>query len=177
VVQPQRQSVVQTLTASGQVRGAWEADLAPEMSGVLAEVLVEEGALVRPGQLVARLTQGVPTAEFQQAVAAVSTADASLAEAQGSAAMLAPSIRQAQAEGTGAVRQAEARLQQARERLGELQAGGTAEERQQAAAAVAQGELRVTQARREVQRTTALAEADATAAAPPDAGAGGVAAG
>lgn len=166
VVQPQRQSVVQTLTASGQVKGAREADLAPDTPGVLAEVLVEEGALVRPGQLVARLTQGVPTAEFQQAAAAVFTAEASLAEAQGSAAMLSPSIRQAQAEETGTVQQAEARLQQARERLGELQAGGTPEDRQQAAAAVAQGELTVTQARREVQRTKALAEADATAAAP-----------
>ncbi|MGC9316761.1 MAG: efflux RND transporter periplasmic adaptor subunit [Armatimonadota bacterium] len=165
VVHPQKRMIVQTLTASGRVAGAREAELSVDRAGVLVEVLVEEADHVLPGDLVARISSDVESAELRRAEAAVATARAELARARADARTLAPTIAQAEAELAGSVQQAQERLTAAKARLAELLAGGREEERREAEAAVEQARARVAQAQRDVERARSLAESDATATA------------
>jgi len=165
VVRPQMRAVVQTLTASGRVKGAQEAELSVEQPGVIVEVLVQEGDPVAVDEVVARLSQDVVAAQLTQAEASIRTAQAQLDEAMASAGTLGSSIEQAQAEVEGSVRQAEERLTAAEARLAELRAGGRVEEREEAAAAVTSARAQVEQATHEVERASSLAQSDATAMA------------
>lgn len=80
--------VTTALTASGTVE-ATEILIAPEVSGKVAEVLVNEGDIVQAGDLLFRLNDSLPlaqrnvsTAALETAKAAVQTADAAVASAQ-----------------------------------------------------------------------------------------------
>ena len=165
VVQPQRRAVVQTLTASGRVEGAREVNLSVDRAGILVDVLVREGDRVAAGDVVARISAEVESAELEQAAAAVATARANLDEAIAQAATLAPTVRQAEAEVQGGIVQARERIAAAEARLGELLAGGREQEVREAEAALAQAQARVDQAATEVQRAASLAAADSTARA------------
>ena len=165
VVRPQKRLVVQTLTASGRVQGARNVALSADRTGILVDLLVAEGDRVEAGDVVARISSEVESAELLQATAAVATARASLTEARASAATLAPTIRQAEAEVEGGIQQARERVAAAESRLDELLAGGRAEEVREAAAAVEQARTRLDQAELDVQRARSLATSDATARA------------
>ncbi|HPT99023.1 MAG TPA: biotin/lipoyl-binding protein, partial [Armatimonadota bacterium] len=82
VVLPQVEPVVESIAATGRVAGARESLIAPEQAGRLAELRVEEGERVSPGQVVAVLEDEVPRARLEQARAAVATAEAQLLEVQ-----------------------------------------------------------------------------------------------
>ncbi|MGD9494960.1 MAG: efflux RND transporter periplasmic adaptor subunit [Armatimonadota bacterium] len=165
VVYPQQRMVVQMLTASGRVAGAREVELSVEQPGVLVEVAVKEGDLVAAGQVVARTSAEVESAELAHAQAAVATARAQVAEARAGARSLPASVEQAQAEVTGGIEQARERLAAAQARLAELHAGGRPEERREAEATVQQAQAQVEQAEKDVARARDLASADATARA------------
>lgn len=166
VVQAQQRRVAQTLTASGRVAGAREVELSVEQPGVLTEVLVAEGDLVAAGQVVARTSTDIESAELAQAEAGVRTARAQVDEAQASARSLPASVEQARAESEGAIRQAREQLAAAEARLAELRAGGREQERREAAAAVDQARAQIAQAEKDLERARSLADADATARAP-----------
>jgi len=166
VIRPQERMVAQTLTASGRVTGAREVELSVEQPGVLTEVLIVEGDLVAAGQVVARTSTDIQSAELAQAEAAVRTARAQVDEAQASARSLPASVEQARAESEGAIRQAREQLAAAEARLAELQAGGREQERREAEAAVEQARAQLAQAEKDLERARSLADADATARAP-----------
>ncbi len=164
VVHPAMNDVLQTLTVTGAVRGAQESALTPETAGLLIALLVEEGDQVNIGQVLARVSATVLNAEQEQAVATLRSAEALLTQALADTRVVDAQRFQARAEVNGAEREAAARLNQAKARLRELQAGGTRENRAEAAAAVREAEARVAQATRELAHATTLAGADATAA-------------
>jgi len=166
VVHPVERTVAQALAVSGQFSGAQDSVLAPETSGVLTQLLVDEGQRVRTGQVVGRMTAGVQAAQLQQALAAARAAEAQVRAAQAQAAINAAQLRQAAAEARNAVAQAQNRLQSARETLAASLAGGTPAQRQEVEAGVRQAEVNVTQAENDVAHAAALAESDAVARAP-----------
>lgn len=165
VVTPQKRSAVEALTASGRVEGAREVQLSADRAGILVDTLVREGDHVATGDVVARMSAEVESAELRQAEAAIATARANLAEAQAQSRTLSPSIAQAEAEVRGGIEQARERIAAAEARLEELLSGGRAEEVSDAEAAVSHARARLAQAESEVQRARSLASADATARA------------
>lgn len=165
VVHPVERLVVQTLTASGRVQGARDVELSTDRTGILVELLVDEGQTVTAGMTVARISSDVESAELKQAQAAIATARANLAEARASASTLPPTIRQAEAETQGAIEQARERLSAAEARLDELLAGGREQEIREADAALNQAQARLRQAETDVSRARSLATSDATARA------------
>ncbi|MFO8079481.1 MAG: efflux RND transporter periplasmic adaptor subunit [Armatimonadota bacterium] len=165
VVRPQTRQVVQTLAASGRVQGARDVQLSADRTGIVVDILVNEGERVESGQTVARLSSEVESAELRQAEAAIETARASLAEARASATTVAPTIRQAEAEVQGTIEQAQERLSSAEARLDELLAGGREEEVREAEAALNEARARMGQAETDVERARRLATSDATARA------------
>jgi len=165
VVHPQRRQVVQTLAASGRVLGARDAQLSADRTGIVVDLLVDEGDQVDAGEAVARISSEVESAELRQAEAAIDTARANLAEARASATTLPPSIRQAEAEVQGTIQQAGERLASAEARLEELLAGGREQEVREAEAAVSEASARVDQAETDLGRARSLATSDSTARA------------
>lgn len=165
VVHPQKRMVVQTLTASGRVQGARDVGLSADRTGILVDLLVDEGDRVEAGDVVARISSEIESAELSQAEAAIATARASLTEARASAATLPPTIRQAEAETQGGIEQARERLAAAEGRLEELLAGGREQEVREAEAAAETARLRLEQAELDAERARSLSTADATARA------------
>lgn len=82
VVAPQTQSWPQTLQASGPVSAWQEVIVSPETGGLrIAELLVDVGANVQRGQLLARLADATVQAELRKQEAAVAQARATLDQA------------------------------------------------------------------------------------------------
>jgi RND family efflux transporter MFP subunit len=82
VVAPQTQNWPQTLQASGPVTAWQEVIVSPETGGLrIAELLVDVGASVKRGQLLARLADATVKAEVRKQEAAVAQARASLDQA------------------------------------------------------------------------------------------------
>ena len=71
-----RSDIVVEITASGRVEPHTRADLAFEGSGKVAEVLVQEGSVVRAGDEVARLETEALELQVEQAKAALASAQA-----------------------------------------------------------------------------------------------------
>ncbi|MFW5866992.1 MAG: efflux RND transporter periplasmic adaptor subunit [Armatimonadota bacterium] len=165
VVRPQKRQIVQTLSASGRVQGARAVQLSADRTGIVVDLLVNEGDVVEAGEAVARISSEVESAELRQAEAAIATARANLSEARANASTLPPTIRQAEAESHGAIEQARERLSSAEVRLEELLAGGREQEVREAEAAVNEARARVDQAETDVERARSLATSDATARA------------
>lgn len=84
-----RRDVVQTVTASGNIRARRAVELSSDISAKVAELLVEEGADVREGQVLMRLDP----AQYQ---AGVSRAEAALLQARASQAQMEASHIRAQ---------------------------------------------------------------------------------
>lgn len=79
-----------TLTASGLLVPREEAAVGSELSGFrVAEILVDEGATVKKGQILARLDPGLLMAKIAQAEASVSQTKAQAAQARAEAARVA----------------------------------------------------------------------------------------
>ena len=79
-----------SLTASGLLVPREESTVGSEISGYrVADVLVEEGATVRKGQILAKLDPGLLQAKIAQARAGVAQAQAQAAQAKGEAARVA----------------------------------------------------------------------------------------
>ncbi len=165
VVRPKKRPVVQSITASGRVIGSQESSLAPAQPGVLTYLTVRAGDTLQLGDVVARVSGEVVSAEAERAAAAVRTARAQLQEAQAAAGAQSAKVRQARAESDATIADAESRLRKARLRAEELEAGGTRSQQEEVQAAVRQARLQVEQAQREVRRAQSLADADATAGA------------
>jgi len=82
VVAPQRQSWPQTVQASGSITPWQEIIVSPETGGLrIAELLVDVGAVVKRGQLLARLSDESLQADLRKQQAAVAQAQATLDQA------------------------------------------------------------------------------------------------
>jgi RND family efflux transporter MFP subunit len=137
-----------TLEVTLPVTGVYEVptvDLAFDMPGRLARVLVEEGQDVHAGQVLASLDDAELRAQAAQAEAAARAADAQVQQAQAAAQAAAAQVRQAEA----AYRAAQASLAR-------LRAGPRPSEVQQAQAAVDAARAAVEQARRTLESTEQL---------------------
>jgi HlyD family secretion protein len=81
VAPPSEMVLAETITSSGVVQGHTDAIVGPQVPGIVSEVLVEEGAHVRAGQLLARVQDNVARQQVGQAAAAVASSRAALAQA------------------------------------------------------------------------------------------------
>jgi HlyD family secretion protein len=181
VVHPATRTVAETVAASGEVRGRTETNVGAQTGGRVAELLVREGDVVRAGQTIARLDDRVLRAESAQSAEAVQTARVLLAQAEdavrtaranlsvASRPALASDIAKARADARQAVAVAEANLAGKRQRLAELRAGATGEQRGQIAAQVSQARVNLKQAERDFTRQKTLADQGAVAQSVADA--------
>ena len=103
-VKPKRGAVIQRVVAAGQIVPNTRIRLTSQVTAAVAEVLVEEGDVVKPQQVLLRLASGEAAALAQQAKAAFDQAEARVEQFQGVSARLA----------TEALKQAEVRLSKAR---------------------------------------------------------------
>lgn len=154
VVQPRLEEMAELLAASGQVRGRDESRLAPEVSGTVAEILVEEGETVKAGEVVATLDTARLDAQVLQARQKVAVAEAQLRVAQRPP--LASEYAQVQAEVERAKRVAEANLESARQALQETSAGPRSEQIEQARAQLRQARFDREQRERDLSRQQEL---------------------
>ncbi|WP_348254754.1 efflux RND transporter periplasmic adaptor subunit [Leptolyngbya sp. ST-U4] len=112
------QSLRVRITASGTVQPIQTVNLSPKTSGVLAELLVEQGERVQQGQVVARMESRTIQAQLTQAQARVAQAEARLAGQRAGnrpqeIAQAEARVRQAEA----VVNATQARLQLAQDRV------------------------------------------------------------
>jgi RND family efflux transporter MFP subunit len=139
----ERKDLSRTLVANGSVVAWQELVLGSEAQGmVVAEVLVDEGDLVKAGQLLARLDDSVLSAQLRQQESAIIEAQAALVEAKSNFSR-AGALRK---QGTVSEQTAEAREAEAR----------------QAAARVAAAEARRDELRARIAQTRIEAPTDGT---------------
>lgn len=175
VVFPQRKIVIESIAASGRLRGRLETSVGAQTGGRVGFVPVREGDAVRAGQVVARMDDAVlqaqarqarvavETARLQQAQAdeAVATARAQLAQAArpplaSDIARLRADTRQAVAVADARLAAARQRLLAARKRLAELKRGPRDEEIDAARAQALQAQASLDQAQRDLERQRGL---------------------
>ena len=101
-------SIAATLVYSGNVQARSTVNVVPKITGRVEQLMVDIGDEVRQGEVIAQLDRAALDAQVQQAEAAVTVAQARLAQVQ--AGSKAEDIEAAEA----SVRSAEARLDQAR---------------------------------------------------------------
>lgn len=77
-----RVSIVEKVSASGTVQPVTEVKIAPEVSGEIIELLVEEGDSVRRGQLLVKIRPDTWESQLQRARASLSQQRANLAQAE-----------------------------------------------------------------------------------------------
>ncbi|NNJ11814.1 HlyD family efflux transporter periplasmic adaptor subunit [Chloroflexales bacterium ZM16-3] len=149
------------VTASGEVAARYTADLGFRVPGTVAEVLVEEGAVVSKGQDLARLDTRELDLQVAQAEAQLASAQANyqrtidgatpdqIAAAQAQVAQAAAGVRQTRGSVTSQdIAAAEANLQQAIARQADIAAGPKATDLQQTQSSVQQAQSNL-----EIQRT------------------------
>lgn len=135
-----RGNITATVSGSGSISAASTVDLAFQTSGIVAEILVDEGASVTEGQALAVLDTRDLTLQVASAKAALDSANARLAQVtKGNTRPTDLTSAQAQ------LASAQAQLASARERLAAL--------RNPSASAISSAELRVTQAQTSLQTT------------------------
>jgi HlyD family secretion protein len=79
-----RVSIVEKVSASGTVQPVTEVKIAPEVSGEIIELLVEEGDSVKRGQLLVKIRPDTWESQLQRAEASLSQQRANLAQAEAS---------------------------------------------------------------------------------------------
>ena len=79
-----RENLVATVTASGQIQPKTAVDISADITGRIIEIPVEEGDLVRPGQLLLRIDPSQFNAQVARAEASLSSAEASALQARAS---------------------------------------------------------------------------------------------
>lgn len=104
-------SLTVRITSSGSVEPIQTVNLSPKTSGILAELLVEQGDRVQQGQVIARMEGDTIVAELAQAQAQVDRARADLARIRSG------NRPQEIAQGRATVEQARASVEEARARL------------------------------------------------------------
>nr|WP_275072558.1 efflux RND transporter periplasmic adaptor subunit [Petrachloros mirabilis] len=131
-VPAETESLTLQISASGTIVPVQSVNLSPQTSGILQDLLVEQGDRVEQGQVIARMDDRDLLGQQQQAMAGLDQTQARLAQ-------LRAGNRPEE------IAQAQARLQQAEAQLSEVRAGNRPEEVDQAqsqlAAATAQAEL------------------------------------
>ncbi len=141
------------VTASGTVRPATEAQVAPKIMSNVTAVYVQEGDRVSRGQVIARLESRDLQAQVAQAQAAVNAASAGSGRAY-----TAIDLQKAQTS-TG-IASAQAALKAAQEQLSLVKAGPRKQQRAQAHFAVAQAEAQLKNAQIELDRMQRLYDQD-----------------
>ena len=136
------------ISASGKVVPIQSVNLSPKNSGVLAQLLVEQGDKVEQGQIIARMDDSNLQAQLSKARANLAQVRAQLAEARA---------------GTRPeeIAQSRARLNQARAQLNQARTGNRPEEIAQAQAQVEAARARVNLTSSRVQRNRNLASSGA----------------
>ena len=136
------------ISASGKVVPVQSVNLSPKNSGVLAQLLVEQGDKVEQGQIIARMDDSNLQAQLSKARANLAQVRAQLAEARA---------------GTRPeeIAQSRARLNQARAQLNQARTGNRPEEIAQAQAQVEAARARVNLTSSRVQRNRNLATSGA----------------
>jgi RND superfamily putative drug exporter len=81
----ERGDIQQTLNLSGDLRATEQVNVSPKASGRLEQVLVDTGASVKAGDVIAQLDQDGPQVQLQQAQAALAAANAKLAQLESGA--------------------------------------------------------------------------------------------
>ncbi len=81
----QRGNIQQTLDLSGDLRATQQVNVAPKGAGRLEQVLVDSGASVKAGDVIAQLDQDTAQVQLQQAQAMLAAANAKLAQLQSGA--------------------------------------------------------------------------------------------
>jgi HlyD family secretion protein len=143
-------NVTLRITASGKVVPVQNVNLSPKTSGLLVNLLVEQGDRVEQGQIIARMDNADLQAQLIQS-------RAKLAEAQ---AQLDKTVAGSRPE---EIAQAKARLAQAQAQLEQARNGTRPEEIEQAQAQVESAQARVNLSSSRVQRNRNLYEQGATA--------------
>lgn len=126
VVKPRKENLAEILTVSGQVHGVEESQLAPEVTGTVAGLLVQEGEPVKAGQVVARLDASRLEAQLSQAQQRVAVAAAQLEVA--SRPPLESEFQEVRSEVEKSEKVALANLASAQQRLLEAQRGPRTEQ-------------------------------------------------
>ncbi|QKD83704.1 efflux RND transporter periplasmic adaptor subunit [Thermoleptolyngbya sichuanensis A183] len=112
------QALTVRITANGRVQPVQTVNISPKATGILRELLVEQGDRVREGQIIARMESEDVAARMMQARAQVAEAQARLAEVRSGNRPEEIAQRQAEVERARAqVRDAETRVQLANQRL------------------------------------------------------------
>lgn len=140
--------VILRISASGKVVPIQSVNLSPKNSGVLAQLLVEQGDKVEQGQIIARMDDSNLQAQLSKARANLAQVRAQLAEARA---------------GTRPeeIAQSRARLNQSRAQLNQARTGNRPEEIAQAQAQVEAARARVNLTSSRVQRNRNLASSGA----------------
>lgn len=154
VVSPTQQTLAEVLALSGRVHGVEESQLAPEVSGTLKSLLVEEGQSVKAGQKLAELDLDRLRSQLAQAEQAVSVAEAQLAVAGRKP--LPSEIAQVRGEVEGRQAATRAELEKARQALLELERGPRSEQIEQARAILREASAEYQQREREALRQSRL---------------------
>src|SRR5688572_6859711 len=79
-----RTTIVEKVSASGTVQPVTEVKIAPEVSGEIIDLLVEEGDSVKRGQLLVKIRPDTWESQLQRAQASLSQQRANLAQAEAS---------------------------------------------------------------------------------------------
>lgn len=154
VVRPASRPLAEVIALSGRVRGVQESQLAPEVSGTIAALLVSEGEAVKKGARLAGLDTARLRAQRDQAAERVRVAQAQLAVARRGP--LASQLEQTRSEVEAQRLSARAAVESARQGLLEAQRGPRPEQLDQARAALRQGQAEAEQRTREAQRQARL---------------------
>lgn len=148
------QTLAEVLALSGQVHGVKESDLAPEITGTIAWLKVDEGDRVQPGQLLAQLEDSHQKADVERAERALDVAKAKLVLARRPP--LDSQIKEVQSEVLAQRQEAQASLKASQERLALALKGPRLEQQRQAYAAWQQAQATAEQKQRESKRQAIL---------------------
>lgn len=93
-----RRTIVETVSGNGKIYPEIEVKLAPDVSGEVVELLVEEGDSVKAGQLLARINPDIYTSMTERAEAAVNSAQSAQANASAGISQAEAQIAQLEAQ-------------------------------------------------------------------------------
>jgi HlyD family secretion protein len=77
-----KRTVVEVVSANGKIAPEFEVKLSPDVSGEIIELLVKEGDLIKPGQLLAKINPEIYISNYDRTVAALNTSQANLANSK-----------------------------------------------------------------------------------------------
>lgn len=154
VVRPQVRQLAEVIALSGRVRGVQESQLAPEISGTIRALLVDEGDQVKAGQVLAELDSGRLEAQLAQAGERVRVAQAQLAVA--GRGPLPSQLEEVRAQTRSQQLAAQAAVESAQQGLLEARRGPRIEQIAQAKAVLEETRAEAEQRKREAQRQAQL---------------------